>query len=264
MNDAPTADARPTPKKEGLKDLARRVLVPVYKPTRSLVARSILQSIRMNPALFEVWYRTRAWRYMLTRGVKSLDPAAAEDTSTGFFDRVTSYNRSKIWEWHRTRTETLMAVMRCINSIPPHPKVLVIGPRNEAELLLLHLYDFQLADTTGIDIFSYSPKIECQDMHDIKFPDSSFDIVYSAWTLKYSYDIKKACAEIIRVVKPGGLVATGFTHTTYRSDLDGAPIKGGLQELLRLFEPHVDWVYWQESLPIEDSENVTTIFRVRK
>jgi hypothetical protein len=242
---------------------ARKVLLPVYKPTRSLVMPNLWRSFIAQPPVFELWYRTRAWRLLLTHGMQSLDGKTLEG-SKSFLRKVASYNKSQIWEWHRTRTEKLMAVLRCVDELPRKPKILVIGPRNEAELLLLNLYGFPFEDMESVDIFSYSPLIKLQDMHELAFPDDSFDIVYSAWTLKYAYDVEKACREMVRVLKPGGVIATGFSHTELVTSATGAPLAGGLDELLALFKPYVDWIYWQEALPTARSHEITTIFRIKK
>jgi hypothetical protein len=241
----------------------RKALVPIYKPTRSLVTPNMWRSFVLQPPIFELWYRGRAWKFLATHGMKSFENGDVPKEKN-FLERVSSYNQSQLWEWHRTRTEKIMAVLRCIDDRPKKPKMLVIGPRNEAELLLLHLYGFDLSDIESIDIFSYSPHIQCMDMHDLKFEDNRFDIVYSAWTLKYSYDLAKACSEIVRVLKPGGLVATGFSHRAVKTDVIGAPIEGGLDELLQQFSSHVDWVFWKEALPVATGHEVTTIFRIKK
>lgn len=247
------------------KQLLRKILLPVYKPTRTRVFPSLAKSILAQPAVFEVWYRTRAWRHLLTHGMQSLDPKAMEgDDGKSFLHKVSSYNKTQMWEWHRIRTEKLMAVLRCIDDLSTKPRILVIGPRNEAELLLLHLYRFPFGDIEAIDIFSYSPLVKLQDMHEIDFPDDSFDVVYSAWTLPYAYDIKKVVKEIRRVLRPGGVVALGYSHTKESSNLDGYPISGGLKELHGLFEPYIDWIFWQEVLPLPESNETTTIFRLKK
>src|SRR5439155_15257612 len=126
-----------------------------------------------------------------------------------------------------------------------------IGPRTEAEMLLLSLYGFPLKNMTGVDLFSYSPAIQCMDMHHLEFGDNSFDIVYTAWTLKYSFDLARACAEIIRVAKPDGLVVTGFSHTNEITDEVGSRLSRGLDDLLSSFAPHVGWIYWQEIAPTQ-------------
>jgi hypothetical protein len=185
----------------------------------------------------------------------------------GFMSRVLSYNQSKVWEFYRIRTEKLMVVLSCIDNIPKDVKVLCIGPRNEAEILLLSLYGFRLSNIKGIDLFSYSPLIKCEDMHCTSFEDNSFDLIYSAWTLKYAYDLKKACAEIVRVAKPGALVATGFTHTATITEVVGAPITGGWDELLGIFSPNIEFIHFQEVAPVPNdpqSFEVTAVFRIRK
>ncbi|MGE0444225.1 MAG: methyltransferase domain-containing protein [Vicinamibacterales bacterium] len=260
-----TAAAPPAAPRAAWRQRLRALLLPIYKPSRSRLALPVWRAVLMRPAVFEVWFRLRAWWLLATGGGLrgAAGPAASDDT---FLGRVWSYNRSQMWEFYRIRTEKFMAVLRCVDALPPEPRMLVIGPRNEAEILLLSLYGFPLKHITAIDLFSYSPKIQCMDMHDIRFPDNSFDIVYSAWTLKYSYDLPRACRELLRVVRPGGVVVTGFSHTTAITGEVGAPLAGGLAELLEQFAPHVDWVYWQERTPVPgaDAEEVSVIFRVKK
>jgi SAM-dependent methyltransferase len=260
-----TAATRPSDNRTGWRQRLRALLLPVYKPSRTRLAPPIWRAIAMRPPVFEIWFRVRAWWLLATRGGlrSATGPATSGDS---FLGRVWSYNRSQMWEFYRIRTEKFMAVLRCVDAVPANPRILVIGPRNEAELLLLSLYGFPLQQITAIDLFSYSPKIQCMDMHDIQFPDNAFDIVYSAWTLKYSYDLPRACRELLRVVRPGGLVVTGFSHTPVITGEVGAPLAGGLAELLEHFAPHVGWIYWQERTPVpgSDAEEVSVIFRVAK
>lgn len=263
-----TSSAQSTPQVPvSLRERLRRLALPIYKPSRSILSPGFFRAFAMRPAIFELWYRARAFRRVaFGNGVQTLSEFG-EVVPRESMGRVTSYNRSRLWEFFRVRTEKLMAVLRCIDAVPRDARILVIGPRNEAEILLLSLYGFELRNITGVDLFSYSPLIQLGDMHDLEFPDDTFDVVYSAWTLAYSYDLKKACAEILRVAKPGAVVATGMSHTAVASDLDISPItQGGLSELLGLFAPHVAQVYWQESSPVPgtDSAEISTIFQVTK
>lgn len=247
------------------KYLLRRALLPFYKPTRSRVFPGPLKAMLAQPAIFELWYRARALKGMLTHGMQALDDKGMK-AGGGFLHKVASYNKSQLWEWHRIRTEKLTMALRCIDDLPANPRILVIGPRNEAEVLLLNLYRFPMKDIEAIDIFSYSKIIKLQDMHDIKFPDNSFDVVYSAWTLRYSYDLQKAVDEIVRVLKPGGLAAIGWSHESIVTSADGSPMKGGLSDLHRAFGDRLGWIYWQEVLdaPAQGSKEISTIFRVEK
>lgn len=244
-----------------LRERVRRVLVPVFKPSRSTLLPGVGASILMRPLPFEVWFRARAWWFFAR--YRRLD--SLHDTENGsFIGRVAGYNQSKLWEFFRSRTEKFMVLLRCIDAVPRDARILVIGPRNEAEILLLSLYGYKLTNITGVDLFSYSPLVKCMDMHALGFPDDSFDVVYSAWTLRYAYDLNKACAEIVRVAKPGGVVATGFSDTKIISDVTGSSIEGGLSELLQAFAPHVGWIYWQEVTPVPGAEDVTVMFKVKK
>lgn len=242
----------------------RRLALPVFKPSRSVLLPSLGRTLLMRPFLFELWFRARALRLVaFGRGVQTLNEFGAV-VPLEPMGRVTSYNRGRLWEFFRVRTEKLMTVLRCIDAVPRGAKVLVIGPRNEAEILLLALYGFPLRNITGVDLFSYSPLIQLGDMHNLRFPDNSFDVVYTAWTLAYAYDLKKAAAEIVRVAKPGAVVATGMSQSR-TSDLDLAHLaEGGVAELLAPFGPHVDHVYYQERAAVKDDAEITVIFRIHK
>lgn len=60
-----------------------------------------------------------------------------------------------------------------------------------------------LARTTGIENIDFS----VEDVHDLSFPDDSFDIVHTHQVLQHVADPVRALAEMRRVAKPGGLVA---------------------------------------------------------
>ena len=91
-----------------------------------------------------------------------------------------------------------------------HIKCLCIGPRNEAELLGLAGYGVQEENIKGLDLISYSDFVEVGDMHDIPFDNNKFDIVIAGWVLAYSTNIEVATNEIMRVLRPGGLVSVGW------------------------------------------------------
>ena len=142
-----------------------------------------------------------------------------------------------------------------------------VTSRNVCDLLhSIHGNDFKF---TGIDLFTYSPKVIQMDMHDLQFEDNSFDVVYDSWVLKYAYDLPKACSEIIRVLKNNGIIATGYTQTITSNNLSpkGSELSGGLNDLFYHFEPHVNHVYWQEADPApppEGNHRISAIFSVTK
>jgi malonyl-CoA O-methyltransferase len=70
-----------------------------------------------------------------------------------------------------------------------------------------------------VDLFSYSPHIKIGDVHALAYPDSSIDVVVCGWVLEFCSDVTKACAEIKRVTKPGGVICVGGMHHPSSTDM---------------------------------------------
>ncbi len=89
-------------------------------------------------------------------------------------------------------------------------KLLSIGPRTEAEPILLWSYGFKLESITSVDLISYSRMVDLGDMHSLEYEDNSFDVIFSACTLVYSPNPYQAIKEMKRVAKPEALFAFMF------------------------------------------------------
>jgi SAM-dependent methyltransferase len=166
---------------------------------------------------------------------------------------------------HRNRTERVMSVLKCIEKYDyTNSKMLVIGSRNEAELMLLDAYGF--CNINAIDLFSYSPRIKAMDMNDIKYEDNFFDIYYSSYVIKYSPDVSKTISEAIRVVKNGGLIVFAFSYGLESNVIpSGAELSGGIKDLILLFKDHIEHIYWNEEYQISGSDmRAALIFRLNK
>jgi SAM-dependent methyltransferase len=216
-----------------------------------------------RPLPFSLWVHARRVVNRLRRGgVRTLEGAA----SAHLADQVIPYSRRKAGRVFRDRTERLMNVLRSIQGLAPaRMRVLTIGSRNEAEILLLRLHGFRARNIVAIDLVSESPLIRVMDMHELALDDGAFDLVYSAYTVAYSDDVPRACAEMLRVVRDGGLVAISFLHSVGGVNAFGEnPLSGGLSELLGHFGEHVEHVYWREEFPAGDVVLCSTVFRVRK
>lgn len=148
------------------------------------------------------------------------DAFAHEAEFTGdksnMIDLTVAYNkahqRERFLESHSSR---LIWPLMAIDPVYEHAaelKVLSVGPRTTGEVLKLIAAGFTPENITAIDVVSNDPLIEIGDMHAMPYPNDTFDIVISGWTLPYSRNRKRALSEHVRVVKDGGLLAIGLTR----------------------------------------------------
>ena len=143
--------------------------------------------------------------------------------------------------------------------------VLCVGSRNASEIDYFRSKGAK--SVVGIDLYSEHEAILVMDMHHMIFSDDHFGIIYSSHSLEHAYDVHKAVSEIIRVARPGALMAieVPVQYETRGADLVDF---GGLRNLHAVFEPHIARVLWSNEqpphTPWNDSGNavVRTIFSV--
>jgi SAM-dependent methyltransferase len=176
------------------------------------------------------------------------------------------------------RTNVLLRPFSVIETLGPDSAILVVGPRSEDDLLHLRAYGFR--NVRGIDLISYSPRIDLGDMHALPYADSAFDAILYGWVLVYSDNPQRAAQEAIRVVKDGGIVGIGAEHYP---DRQGAPsLEQPARELgysiggqrintgerhLELFRGHVKQVFFAHDVGAwfgDRMSNTCLIFAVSK
>ena len=132
--------------------------------------------------------------------------------------------KKKLLQFGGRKVELLIHPLKSIDFINfDNFKVLSIGPRVESELMTIRSLGFKWKNIKAIDLHSYTKLINLGDMHDIKYDDNSFDVVISGWTLRYSTNVNLAMSEMLRVVKPGGLILIGFSY--YKSNEESKETK---------------------------------------
>lgn len=185
------------------------------------------------------------------------------------------------------RIKTLILPLVSIERVKPDWKILIIGPRNEHDLLFLNGYGIPWKSMTGLDLISYSSRIKLGDMHAMPFEDNRFDAVIFGWTLSYSATPKKAVDEVIRVLKPGGIAAVGVEYTNLKEDESKSVLGYSIQEYDRLsqrvnstaaihalFGKHAGHIYFDHDAPLKRSHSpeglvkgvssVATILEIQK
>jgi SAM-dependent methyltransferase len=115
-------------------------------------------------------------------------------------------------------------------------RVLCVGCRNTLELDRFRARGFE--DVIGIDVFSQREDIKVMDMHEMTFPDNSFDVVYASHALEHSYDMGKVVNEIVRVARDGAVVGVEVPIRAQASAADRV-VFSGLDELRAAFRPHI-------------------------
>jgi SAM-dependent methyltransferase len=145
--------------------------------------------------------------------------------------------------------------------------VLCVGCRNGLELDRFRARGFD--DVVGIDLFSERPDILVMDMHDLSFPDDSFDVVYASHALEHSYDPERVVREVTRVGRDDAVVAVEVPVRVQARAADRI-VFSGLGELRRLFEPHIGEELLAEEQPPRSPTNdqgtdvARLVFRLRK
>lgn len=145
-------------------------------------------------------------------------------------------------------------------------KLLTIGPRTEYEILLFLSYGFSLQNLTALDLFTYSPWIETGDMHAMGYADSSFDVIFLGWVFSYSTNMPKLAREVIRVGKPGGVVALGIDYTPPAQRTGERIWFDTSRDLLEYFSGSVGSVFFRHDPPPGDATqgNIRVIFELKK
>lgn len=145
--------------------------------------------------------------------------------------------------------------------------VLCIGCRNSAEIDYFTTKGAR--HVAGIDLYSQDERILVMDMHAMTFSDDSFDVVYTSHSLEHARDVARVASEIIRVGRPGGLVAIEVPaqYETRGADLVDF---GSLQALHSVFADYVGQIYWTDEQPAHSPTNeggtavLRTLFTLHK
>ena len=203
---------------------------------------------------------------MALRLFKKNSKEIINENAKGFYHnrkQMISFNSA-----HRKRTEVVINVLKSIKNInADEVSLLCVGPRNEAEILLLKLYGFK--NSIGIDLFSYSPLIKVMDMNFLEYANNTFDIYYSSSVLGYSPDVKRTISEAVRVTKHGGILVMTWSSIFLKKDIYGliptGSDVGGFLGLETLIDDNIEHTYWRDSWKSVDNQIVFVgIYRIKK
>jgi SAM-dependent methyltransferase len=167
----------------------------------------------------------------------------------------------------RVGTTFLVDKMIELGQLRPAAKVLCVGCRSMREID--YMWSRGLLDVCAIDLFSENRAIQVMDMHHLSFADDSFDVVYASHSLEHAFDLALAIANLLRVARPGALVAIEVPIRFPVSETDLIDFNG-VTGLLAAWEPHVAELLFADEQPPRSQTNdqgtevARIIFRLKK
>jgi SAM-dependent methyltransferase len=204
----------------------------------------------------KIYYRINLWRRLGAVKRKIAVPDTAYD----------SYVRDQLEETLRKKLlkgELHFDVIPLIDMLAEKydlvgKEVLCVGCRNYDEIRYFRKKGASKA--IGIDLFSDDSDIVIMDMHDLKYPDNSFDVVYSRHSFEHAYDKRKVAQQFIRVLRDRGVVVVEVPGK-YKGGGDYNRFEG-LEDVLDAFEPHVGVFLRKEYSRKEENVDKMDIIRV--
>lgn len=135
----------------------------------------------------------------------------------------------------RSFWELRIRLWQLMGRLSPALPSLSVGPRWVTEIRFFREV-LGLRGHIGLDLFSDDPElVTAGDMHAMPFPDNHFQLVFLKNVVDKSYDVRTLVTEVIRVLRPGGIVIVdqicgyGACSPLTRTDIQRA------NNLLRLF-----------------------------
>lgn len=219
-----------------------------------LIKNAIIRMIKRGRRLFKDF---SSWKYLL------LKVNATKKYST-YLD--VQYKRSKrrhkySGEAVSKRKEELIGLLSERVNLKLIGNALVIGCRDALELDLLESKGVR--NVIGIDLFSLDKRIKVMDMHNIKYQDKFFDLVYTSHSLEHGFDYNKVISEILRVIKNDGIIAIEVPVNYETTEVDLHDFKSA-NNLIKIFSNHanIKEVLYKAELKKEDNFSGADVSRL--
>ena len=237
------------------------------------------KNVLLLPRIRESVGRIRLWYYLTLK--KQWKTVASKNA----FDLTQMHNLKLLKDFSNPRMDLLIKPLSVLEFLNRNSSILVIGPRNEDDLLKLLANGFTHSHIRGLDLMSYSPLIDVGDMHQTPYEDSRWDAIVCGWALSYSRNPNLFSKELIRIAKQGCVIAIAVEYACLSYDeaveLGGYSIEdkgfqriNSVDQILDLFQGHVERVYFSHDAPLKrhhtgkglvrDPSGVAVIFTVRK
>lgn len=149
-------------------------------------------------------------------------------------------------------------------------KILSVGSCNALEIHAFKGYGYD--NIIGIDLVAPEKDknlIKIMDMHNLKFKDDCFNLIYCSGTFHCSYDPQKLVREFVRVLKNDGIICITIPVEFEPTEVYRLDVKS-LNGLYNLFSPYIKEKLWSETVPPDTEYNphrhkiIRSIFTIKK
>lgn len=180
-----------------------------------------------NPFILYVYGLARFYIFKIFHGIKTIEP---KENITGSNDHNLKIFKNIGIDFFMKRFDRLLYSVLANEKFHENSSILVIGNRTESDLLKIKSFGYR--KIKAIDLISYSPLVTLMDAHNITFSEDSFDVVFLPYVLPYTKNPLLLAKNIIKVIKPGGIVAVAIEYDVANKIKSADDIK-------IIFEPHI-------------------------
>jgi SAM-dependent methyltransferase len=157
------------------------------------------------------------------------------------------------------RTRELIDKLAAFSPFHADTSVLCVGCRNTNEIN--YFRSKGAIRVVGIDLFSSDPDIVVMDMHDLKFHNGEFAVVFACHSLEHSNNPQRAARELSRVCRADGWIVVEVPVNYVVTEADLVDF-GSVEGVAALFQPHGLQLHWGETVPPPSGTKRASIARV--
>jgi hypothetical protein len=241
--------------------------------SKGLVRHTVDQLMLVDLLRYAVVAVRYIWFVKVLRRLAIWRPRTGDDGAVA--QSTVSHNLKGLRDLAVNRSHLLVRPLSVLESLKPDARILSVGPRSEGELLSLAAHGFSWPRIEGLDLISYSPRVRIGDMHRTPYSDHEFDAVVLGWVLAYSEAPARAAREMVRIARPGAVIAVGVEYNPMSQAeivesigyLPGAQKRiESCEQILSFFGDAVDHVYYNHVVAPTDRDSIgalCVIFSVR-
>jgi hypothetical protein len=189
-----------------------------------------------NPYILYWVVSFRYFYFKLTKGIRTIEsPYSVKISNAHNTDGLVNHFKACVY---MERFDRLIFSMLANENFKKSSKILIIGPRTEADIFKLKAYGY--SNIEAIDLISYSESITLMDCHEMIFPDNTFDAIFCGWVLPYSTNPQKIADNIMRVAKNKSLISIGIEYALHEKLINS------VDKVKSFFWDKIDNIFFEE------------------